>query len=327
MLRKLLTMAVVTVLSAPVARAVDDYVLGPDSLARHEGVPKGRVEKFAWTSKVFDGTERDCWVYVPSQYDGKHAAALMVFQDGGGYQSETGQWRVPIVFDNLIAAKQMPVTIGVFINPGNYPAKNPPPKAGEKPAKPFRPSNRSFEYDTLSDQYSRFLIDEILPEVTKKYELKITSDPDGHAIAGSSSGGICAFTVAWDRPDQFRKVFSTVGSFTGIAYRPAKDGNCMQPGGDIYPTLIRKTPIKPLRVFLQDGTNDLDNEHGNWFLANQQMLSALNWANGNADKNKAEGPRYDVNHVWGDGSHNGKHGGSIFPDAMRWLWRDYQLKD
>jgi enterochelin esterase family protein len=101
----------------------------------------------------------------------------------------------------------------------------------------------------------------------------------------------------------------------------------MQPGGDIYPTLIRKTPIKPIRVFLQDGSNDLDNEHGNWFLANQQMLSALNWANGNADKNKTEGPRYDVNHVWGDGSHNGKHGGSIFPEAMRWLWRDYQLKD
>jgi enterochelin esterase family protein len=312
-----------SLLLAPVCFAIDDYQLGPDSLARHDGVPKGRVEKFEWTSKVFPGTVRDCWVYIPAQYDGKKPAALMMFQDGGGYQSETGQWRVPIVFDNLIAAKQMPVTIGLFANPGNDPVKNPPPKPGEKPAKPFRPNNRGFEYDTLSDQYATFLIDELIPEATKRFELNVTKDPEGHAIAGSSSGGICSFTVAWNRADQFRKVFSTVGSFTAIAYRPAAEGKCMQPGGDLYPALIRRNPIKPIRIFLQDGSNDLDNEFGNWFLANQQMLSAFNYANTKADKANTPGPRYDVNHVWGDGGHNGKHGGSIFPDAMRWLWRDY----
>ena len=302
MLRTIAAIALVFFICSP-ARATDDYQLGPDSLARHDGVPKGRVEKFEWKSEIFPGTVRDGWVYVPSQYDPKHPACVMVFQDGGGYQSETGAWRVPIVFDNLIASKEMPVTVAIFLNPGNDPVKNPPPAPGEKPAKPFRPSNRSFEYDTLSDQYSRFLLEEIFPEVKKRYELKFTDDPDGRAICGSSSGGICSFTVAWQRPDQFRKVLSTIGSFTNIR------------GGGKYPDLVRESEKKPIRVFQQDGSNDLQNQAGKWFEANTAMHAAL------VEKG------YDCKFVEGDGGHTAKHGGSIFPDAIRWLWRDYKPKE
>jgi enterochelin esterase family protein len=180
------------------------------------------------------------------------------------------------------------VTIGVFINPGVI-----PPTSGKGEGR----KNRSFEYDTLSDQYVRFLLEEILPEVTKEY--KITDDPAGRAICGNSSGGICAFTAAWERPDKFGKVVSHIGSFTNIR------------GGDVYPGIIRKTEHKPIRVFLQDGSTDLDNAHGNWPLANQQMAAALKFVN------------YDYKFVLGEGAHNGKHSGSIFPDTMRWLWRDY----
>ncbi len=303
----------------PPKPAAETYPIHPDSV-RQDGVPQGKViQQPKWEdSKVFPGTTRDWWVYVPAQYDPKTPAALIVFQDGGGFVSERGDYKAPIVLDNLIAKKQIPVMIGVFINPGGFPPKEgePAPKPGVK-----RPSNRSLEYDTLSDTYARFLLDEILPSVKKQYN--IVDDPAGHAICGSSSGAICAFTVAWERPDAFRKVISHIGSFTGIAYRPAKDGKPMQPGGDLYPTLIRKNPIKPLRVFLQDGRTDLNNEHGNWPLANQQMEKALLWANTHADETKTEGPRYDVKFVFGEGSHNGKHGGSIFPDTLRWIWRDY----
>jgi enterochelin esterase family protein len=292
------------------ARAADDYQPGPDA-QRQSGVPQGIVTKHTWQSRIFAGTTRDYWVYVPAQYDGIAPAAVMVFQDGAGAVKPDGQIRVPVVFDNLIHRGEMPVTIGIFINPGTFPAVDP-----RLPAR----SNRSFEYDTLSPQYARFLLEEILPEVGRTHRL--TDDPERRAIQGSSSGGICAFTVAWERPDAFRKVVSFIGSFTSIAYRPARGGQPMQPGGDLYPTLIRKNPIRPLRIFLQDGANDLNNSHGNWFLANQQMLSALEWANRNADEKKEPPPRYDVRHAWGDGAHSGKHGGAIFPDIMRWLWRD-----
>jgi hypothetical protein len=291
-------------------RAADDYKPGPDAQPQ-PGVPQGTVTKHTWQSRIFAGTTRDYWVYVPAQYDGTAPAAVMVFQDGTGAVKPDGQIRVPVVFDNLIHRGEMPVTIGIFINPGTFPAVDP-----RLPAR----SNRSFEYDTLSPQYARFLLEEILPEVGRTHRL--TDDPERRAIQGSSSGGICAFTVAWERPDAFRKVVSFIGSFTSIAYRPARGGQPMQPGGDLYPTLIRKNPIRPLRVFLQDGANDLNNSHGNWFLANQQTLSALEWANRNADEKKEPPPRYDVRHAWGDGAHSGKHGGAIFPDIMRWLWRD-----
>jgi len=267
----------------------DQYVPGPDS-KEQPGVPKGEITKYSWTeSKVFPGTMRDYWVYVPKQYDASKAACVFVCQDGILYEA-------PKVFDNLIHKQEMPVTIGIFIQPGDI-----PPKDGEakKPVEGKRPTrrNRSFEYDTLSDAYARFLLEEILPEVGKKYNL--TKNPDGRCIAGSSSGGICAFTVAWQRPDEFRKVFSTVGSFTDIR------------GGHVYPYVIRKTDRKPIRVFLQDGSNDLDNTFGNWPLANQLMASSLKFKD------------YDYKFVYGEGVHSGKHGTAIFPDAMRWMWRDY----
>lgn len=265
------------------------YKLGADSM-RQEGVPRGRLIEQVWKSEVFPGTTRRFWIYVPSQYDGSEPAALMVFQDGHAYVDEQGQFRVPVVLDNLIHRGELPIMIGVFIDPGH--TKELPEKPGWQP----RPQNRSFEYDTLSDQYARFLLEEILPEVGKSYRL--TDDPNRRAICGISSGGICAWTVAWERPDEFRKVLSHVGSFVNIR------------GGHVYPSLIRKTDAKPIRVFLQDGSGDLDNEHGNWPLANQQMAAALSYAG------------YDHKFVFGEGAHNGIHGGAILPDALRWLWRD-----
>ncbi len=281
------TVALLIVCFAPYVFAGDEeYKLGPDSM-RQEGVPRGAVTKDAWHSKVFPGTVRDYWIYVPAQYDGKKPACVMVFQDGEAYVKEGGDFRVPAVFDNLIHKGEMPVTIGIFINPGHL--------GEESPKDHWKGSNRSFEYDTLSDQYARFLLEEILPEVGKKY--KLTDDPECRAICGISSGGICSFTVAWQRPDAFHKVLSHVGSFTNIR------------GGYVYPSLIRSTPNKPIRVFLQDGSNDLDNQFGNWWLANQEMAAALKFKH------------YDYKFVGGTGKHGGKHGGAILPDSLRWLWR------
>ena len=280
--------AVILVLPiATMTQASDDYQLGPDS-QRHEGVPKGAVSKHVWRSNIFPGTIREYYVYVPAQYDGSMPAAVMVFQDGHAYVKEDGELRVPVVFDNLISRKELPVTICVFVNPGH--------NSDKLPDDPWKADNRRFEYDTLSDQYARLLLEEILPEVAKKY--KLTDDPKQRAICGLSSGGICAFTVAWQRPDAFSKVLSHIGSFTNIR------------GGHVYPSLIRTTkPTKPIRVFLQDGSADLDNEFGNWPLANQEMAAALKYA-GN-----------DYKFVFGTGGHTAKHGGAILPDSLRWLWR------
>ena len=263
----------------------DQYVPGVDS-KEQPGVPKGEVTKYAWNeSKVYPGTVRDYWVYVPQQYEAGKPACVFVCQDGILYEA-------PKVFDNLIHKKEMPVTIGIFIQPGDIPLQ-----PGEEPQKradgrraPRR--NRSVEYDTLSDKYATFLIDEILPEVGKKYNL--TKDPEGRCIAGSSSGGICAFTVCWERPDQFRKCFTTVGSFTNIR------------GGNKYPEIIRNSEKKPIRMFQQDGANDLNNKAGSWPAANLAMASAL------IEKG------YDHKFVWGEGVHSARHGTAIFPDVMRW---------
>jgi enterochelin esterase family protein len=280
--------AALTILLASLttANAADDYKLGPDS-QKQSGVPEGKVTKHTWKSTIFPDTVRDYWVYVPAQYDKAKPACVMVFQDGAGYVKADGQFRAPVVFDNLIHKGEMPVTIGIFINPGEVPPAQPGGMAKK---------NRSFEYDTLSDQYARFLEKEILPEVAKDYNLR--KDAAGRAICGISSGGICAFTAAWERPDLFSKVLSHVGSFTNIR------------GGDVYPGLIRKTEKKPIRVFLQDGSGDLDNQFGSWPLANQSIAAALKFA------------KYDYKFEYGDGGHNGKHGGAILPDSLRWLWRD-----
>jgi len=246
------------------------------------------VTKHTWESQIFEGTIRDYWVYCPAKYDPAEPACVMVFQDGHAYVGEEGQFRVPVVFDNLIHRGELPVIVGIFINPGH--------RDKTRPGSAWKANNRSFEYDTLSDQYARFLLEEILPEVGKTYRL--SDDPDHRAIGGISSGGICAFTVAWQRPDAFRKVLSHVGSFTNIR------------GGNVYPALIRKTEPKPIRVFLQDGKNDLDNEHGNWWLSSLQMEAALKFSH------------YDYKFVGGEGGHNGLHGGAILPESLRWLWND-----
>ena len=252
-------------------------------------MPEGTVTKRTWTSTIFPGTVRDYWVYVPAQYKPGQPAAVMIFQDGQGYVA-TGEddWRTPILFDNLIHKGEMPVTIGIFVTPGVLPGLS---------ADQQGRYNRSFEYDALGDRYARFLIEEILPEVGKRYDL--SSDPNDRAIGGLSSGGICAFTAAWNRPDAFRRVLSFIGSYTNLR------------GGQIYPSLIRKMEPKPLKVYLQDGSNDLDLYAGSWWVANQDMAAALKFAG------------YDTTFVTGDGGHDSHQGRAILPDALRWLWRDH----
>ncbi len=285
--------AVLWIASSGLAQEDKKYELGEDSQVK-DGVPTGTVtEHQMLDSEIYPGTKRRFYVYVPEQYDESRPAALMVFMDGHAFINKYGQIRAPTVFDNLIHAGEMPVTIGVFIDPGHKKDELP-----EKPGWRPRPENRSVEYDTLSDDYVRFVLEEVLPKATKDY--KISEDPNMRATCGNSSGGICAFTMAWERPDQFRKVVSHIGSFVNIR------------GGDVYPGMIRKAEKRPIRVFLQDGSNDLDNEHGNWPLANQQMSKALAFR------------EYDFKFVYGEGAHNGNHGGAIFPDTLRWIWRDWK---
>lgn len=288
---RLAVIASVLGLLAPTARGADAFRATPD----HEvqpNVPQGKVQQMPpWKSEVFKNTVRDWWVYIPAQCKPDQPAALMVFQDGHDYVNVKGNWRVPIVFDNLIARGEMPPTVAVFINPGHDLGKG-----DEFSTVKWKASNRSLEYDSLGDRYARFLIDEIIPEVKKLQPL--SDDPAQRAICGASSGGICSFTVAWERPDQFRKVLSTIGSFVNLR------------GGDVYPYLVRKTERKPLRVYLEDASGDIDNKFGNWPLANQNMAAALRYMG------------YDVRFDYVEGyAHNSNHGGSVFPDALRWLWR------
>lgn len=263
----------------------DTYPIHPDSKTK-EGVPQGAIKgPFKWSSEIFPGTIRDYWLYVPAQYTGDQPACTAIIQDG---LNRARGWKLPTVFDNLIHTQEMPVTIGIFINPGIVPA----PHEGAQPR-----FNRSYEYDALGDQYARFLLEEILPEVGKAYNL--SADPNDRLIGGASSGAICAFNAAWERPDAFRRVLSTIGTYVGLR------------GGNDFPMLVRKSEPKPLRIFLQDGRNDLDIYPGSWWVANQDMLSALQWAG------------YDVKHIWGEGGHNSKHAAAIMPEVLRWLWRDY----
>lgn len=276
----LLALSLLTPLSL---RAADDYVPGPDSQPQ-PGVPPGDVFHGTFDqSRVFPGTTRDYWVYVPKQLDAAKPAPVMVFQDGL-------QYRATNVFNNLIARKELPPLVGVFVMHGRVKALS--PDALDR-------FNRSYEYDGLGDNYARFLLDELLPFVAAKHQLNLSTNGNDRAIAGASSGAICAFTAAWERPDAFRRVFSSIGTYVGLR------------GGNDYPTLIRKTEPKPIRIFLQDGANDLNIYGGDWWMANQEMERALVFAG------------YDVAHVWGDGGHNGKHATAIFPDAVRWLWRDW----
>jgi gluconolactonase len=267
----------------------ETYPQDPASVEK-AGVPKGEVLKLTFeNSKIFPGTWREYFVYVPAQYDAKKPACVYVNQDGL-------QWNAPTVFDNLIHQKEMPVTIGVFITPGRVRAVNP-----ETGLDRF---TRSYEFDGLGDAYARFVLEEILPEVEKQKTsdgrpVILSKNGNDRAIGGSSTGAIAAFTAAWEKPQEFSRVFSVVGTYVGLR------------GGDRYPTLIRLMESKPLRVFLQDGTNDLNIYAGDWWKANEMMERALGFAG------------YEVNHIWGEGGHNNRHGAAIFPEAMRWLWKDW----
>ncbi len=289
-IRLLLILAICSAVALPApGRAAQEPRPGPDSLPQ-PGVPKGEVLKFTFDrSRIFPGTTRDYWVYVPAQYRPEKPACLYVNQDGV-------QWQAPTVFDNLILKGEMPVTVGVFVMHGRVKAAD-----GNAALDRF---NRSLEYDGLGDSYARFLLEELLPEVETKQAsdgrvLRISKDGNDHAIGGSSSGAVAAFTAAWERPDAFSRVFSAIGTYVGLR------------GGDRYPTLIRKFEPKPIRVFLQGGSNDLNIYGGDWWMANQMMERALTFAG------------YEVRHVWGEGGHNNNHGTALFPDAMRWLWQGW----
>lgn len=266
----------------------ETYPVDPDS-EQQAGVPKGEILKFTFEdSRIFPGTTREISVYIPAQYTGDKPACVYVNQDGI-------QWKAPIVFDNLIAKNEMPVTIGVFISPGKVPAPN---------ADALDRYNRSFEYDGLGDRYARFLLEEVFPFVgrqktTDGRPIRLSENGNDRAIGGSSSGAVCAFTAAWERPEEFSRVFSAIGTYVGLR------------GADRYDILVRKYEPKPIRIFLQDGSNDLNIYAGDWWKANESMERALVFAG------------YDVKHVWGTGGHNGRHGTAVFPEAMRWLWRDY----
>lgn len=299
--------------SPPAGRHPGEYPFTTDSLPQ-PGVPPGKLEgPLELRSRIIPNTVRRYWIFVPAQYTGAEPANLLVFHDGQRATNLSGALRVPQVLANLIAKGDIPVTLGVFVTPGNT-GDTYPDHLGMG-----NPNHRAEEYDSLDDRYTRMLLEELLPAVAARY--RFTDDPARRAIGGTSSGAICAFTVAWHRPDQFRNVISMIGSYTSIGYHPATADHPLIPGGDLYPTLIRKNPPKPLAIFLQDGSNDLDNEHGNWFLANQQMLSALAYANRHADEQHLPGPRYRVAHVWGDGAHSDTHGGTLLPDILRWLWK------
>jgi enterochelin esterase-like enzyme len=276
------------------------YRLGPDSMPQ-EGVPKGEIRgPFTLPSKAYEGTQHTYWVYVPAQYDPSVAASVMIFQDGQAFKAEDGDMRAQDVMDNLIYRREIPVMIGVFINPGRTPEQLEPnlKEWGD------RTTNRPTEYNTLDDKYARVIVDELMPALSKDYN--ISKDPEQHGIGGSSSGAIAAFTVAWERPGQFRKVLSNVGSFVNLR------------GGDAYADLVLKSEKKPIRIFLCDGRNDnrgiahdgAYDQRRDWFYQNVRLMKALTQKG------------YDVNYSWGMNLHGQKMGGAILPEMMRWLWRD-----
>jgi gluconolactonase len=271
------------------AQITETYSVDSASV-EHAGVPKGEILQFTFSSsKIFPGTWRQYWVYVPAEYKADKPACVYVNQDGI-------QYKAPVVFDNLIYNKEMPVTIGIFINPGIVKSKDTAHVADRY--------NRSFEYDGLGSDYVKFLLEELLPEVEKQKTsdgraIKLSKNGNDRAIGGSSSGAICAFTAAWERPDAFSRVFSSIGTYVGLR------------GGDRYPGLVRTYEPKPIRIFLQDGANDMNIFGGDWWKANETMERALTFSG------------YEVQHVWGEGSHNGIQATAVFPLAMRWLWKNY----
>jgi enterochelin esterase-like enzyme len=286
---------------APAAPNPDTfYKLGPDSLEQ-EGVPKGQMRgPFTLPSTVYPGTQHTYFVYVPAQYNPATPTSLMIFNDGQAFMAPTGNLRAHNVLDNLIFRREIPVMLGVFINPGRRPDQPEPTPQNWGD----RDTNRPEEYNSLNDKYARVIVDELMPALYKEYN--ISKDPEQHGIGGASSGAIAAFTVAWERPNDFRKVLSIVGSFTNIR------------GGHAYADIVSKADRKPLRIFLQDGRNDnralnangTYDETRDWFLQNVRLMEALTKKG------------YELNYSWGMNRHGQAMGGAIMPEMMRWLWRD-----
>jgi enterochelin esterase family protein len=299
----LLTVAAFSQAQPPVPNPDIHYHLSPDLLP-HEGVPKGEVRgPYTLPSQAYPGTQHTYWVYVPAQYDPSVPARLMIFQDGQAFMNPEGDLRAHNLFDNLIYRREIPVMIGVFINPGRRPDQpEPNPKEWGD-----RTTNRPTEYNSLDDRYARVIVDELLPVLYKEYN--ISKNPEDHGIGGASSGAIAAFTVAWERPNHFRKVLSLIGSFTNIR------------GGHAYADLVRKAEKKPIRIFLQDGRNDNRgfrrggeyDQTWDWFYQNVRLMNAL------TEKG------YEVNYTWGIGRHSQKHASTVLPEMMRWLWRDHPV--
>ncbi len=269
----------------------DQYVRGPDSLPQ-PGTPQGKIFDFTFDhSKIFPGTTRKITVYVPAEYTPDKPACVYVGLDGLGFAA-------PTVFDNLIYKHEMPITIAVGIAPGTVDSADPP----HSPR-----FNRSFEFDGLNDNLARFVVEEVLPEVERHETpdgrpIRLSKDANDRAAGGGSTGGIAAFTLAWERPDAFGRVFTAIGTFVGMR------------GGDRYPVLVRKTEPKPIRIYMQDGSNDEwmgGPEVGDWWMSNQTMERALEFSG------------YQVRHTWGEGTHSDNQATAVFPDAMRWLWKDW----
>jgi enterochelin esterase family protein len=268
-------------------------------------VLKGDVRgPYTLPSQAYAGTQHTYWVYVPAQYNPAVPASLMIFNDGQAFKNPVeGDLRAPTVLDNLIDRREIPVMLAVFINPGRTP-EQPEPTPQEWGD---RTTNRPTEYNSLDDRYARVIVDELLPALNKEFNL--AKDPERRGIGGASSGAIAAFTVAWERPNEFRKVLSLIGSFTNLR------------GGHAYADIVRKSEKKPIRIYMQDGRNDNRglgrsgnyDETRDWFFQNVRLMEALR------DKG------YDLNYQWGIGRHSQKHGGAIFPDMMRWLWRDHPV--
>jgi enterochelin esterase-like enzyme len=277
------------------------------------GVPSGKLsEKIVHTSKIYNGMKSEYWIYVPAQYDARTAAAMMVFQDGQGYLERDGRNPALNVIDNLIAERRIPVMICVFINPGDIdgspgtPTYNFVKAYGEKWQRSLKDSMRSTEYDTVSDRYARYLRDEVLADVAAKYNIR--KDAYSRAITGLSSGGICAFNAAWQMPEQFSRVISWIGSFSGIQW---KEDPAVPDGGQDYPDKVLREERRNVRVWLQDGSNDIEGKYGSWPLANLRLANALKFK------------EYDFHFSFGAGTHNTAHGAAEFPEEMIWLWRDY----
>lgn len=301
----LLSLAQLASGQAPSAPAQDMdayYRLGPDSL-KQEGVPQGKISgPHVVQSRVYAGTQHTYWVYVPAQYDAEVPASLMIFNDGQAFMQADGSIRAQHVMDNLIFRREIPVMLGVFINPGRTPQQVEASSSnwGDKG------TNRPTEYNSLDDRYARVIVDELLPAVAADYN--VSEDPKQRGIGGASSGAIAAFTVAWHRPDQFHKVLSLIGSYTNIR------------GGHAYAELVRESDPKDIRVYFQDGRNDNRgqrngeyDEKWDWYKQNVRLADAM------------IGKGYDINYTWGIGNHSPRHGGSILPDMMRWLWRDHSV--